>query len=138
MIDNSKFSSKMMQNAGIRPSIQRVIILDYLNEQSGHPTANDIYIALSKKYPTFSKATIYNSLNLFVAKGLLKVITIDGDENRIDLILDTHGHFKCDKCGTIENFSINLDQLTTNDWDHYVIRERNVYFHGLCPNCINQ
>lgn len=130
-------SSTILQKAGIRASMQRVIILDFLKEQSGHPTANEIFIALTTKYPALSKATVYNTLNLFVTKGLLKIITIDGDENRMDLMMETHGHFKCDKCGNIENFAINIDLLTTRDWDHYQIRERNVYFHGLCPNCVH-
>lgn len=42
---------------GIRPSLQRLAIMDYLLHHPIHPTIDDVYQALCKEVPTLSKTT---------------------------------------------------------------------------------
>ena len=49
---------------------QRHAILSYLMNSMTHPTADEIYRALSPEFPSMSVATIYNNLRLFVDAGL--------------------------------------------------------------------
>ena len=49
----------------IKPSMQRIAIMEYLMEHPIHPSADDIYTALSPSMPTLSKTTVYNTLKLF-------------------------------------------------------------------------
>ena len=127
-----------LQSHDIRPTYQRLKVLGCLHELHGHPTAEEIHARLSAEIPPLSLATVYNTLHTFVEKGLAHVISIDSIDQRYDLILQDHGHFKCDRCGTITNFSIDIDSIPMESLAHYQIRARNVYFNGLCPNCLNQ
>ena len=54
-----------LREKGINPSYQRKRIYEYLHQNPIHPTVNDIYWALIHDIPTLSKATVYNTMNLF-------------------------------------------------------------------------
>jgi Fur family transcriptional regulator, peroxide stress response regulator len=123
---------------GIRPSYQRVKVLDYLYQKGGHPTVEEIYCALSPDIPSLSKVTIYNTLHTFVKAGLVRMVDIDETEMHYDITLTNHGHFRCDSCGEIINFSVNMDRVSIDGLDQFEITEKNVYFKGLCPNCRSQ
>lgn len=129
------FLTGELQKKDIRPSYQRIKVLEYMHQKGGHPTVDEIYHVLSPEIPSLSKTTIYNTLHTFVEAGLIRAVNIDGAEQRYDLMLFTHGHFKCDSCGTITNFSIDIDCIAPEELNEFDIRERNVYFRGLCPNC---
>jgi Fur family transcriptional regulator, peroxide stress response regulator len=126
-----KLSSK-----NIRPSIQRVKVLDYLLKNQSHPTVEQIFRGLQNEIPTLSKTTIYNTLNLFVKSGLVKVLTIEDNETRYDIITESHGHFKCEECGSIFNFRVDIDLVAAEDLCGFEINDRNVYFKGFCPHCL--
>lgn len=61
----------------IKPSVQRIAIMQYLMEYPVHPSADDIYTALSPSMPTLSKTTVYNTLKLFSEQGAAQMLTID-------------------------------------------------------------
>ncbi|MCJ7696245.1 MAG: transcriptional repressor [Anaerolineaceae bacterium] len=121
---------------GLRPSYQRIRVLEYMHAKIGHPTADEIYAALLPEIVSLSKATIYNTLNAFVSSGLLRVISMDGIEKRYDLLTHSHGHFKCDRCGAIINFPFDLEKIKIKELSRFKINEKNIYFNGLCPECL--
>lgn len=61
----------------IKPSVQRIAIMDYLLAHKTHPSIDEIYLALCKDIPTLSKTTVYNTLKLFVEHGAALMLTID-------------------------------------------------------------
>ena len=61
----------------IKPSMQRIAIMEYLMDNPIHPSADDIYTALSPSMPTLSKTTVYNTLKLFSEQGAALMLTID-------------------------------------------------------------
>lgn len=58
-------SIEKLKRAHIRITPQRYGILEYLIENDNHPTADEIYQALSGRFPNMSVATVYNNLRLF-------------------------------------------------------------------------
>jgi Fur family transcriptional regulator, peroxide stress response regulator len=120
----------------IRPSFQRIKVLEYLYNNQHHPNVDQIYKGLQNAVPTLSKATIYNTLNLFVKAGLVKVLTIEDKETRYDIITETHGHFKCEECGTIFNFEIISDLVAADQLAGFKVVDRSVYFKGVCSKCL--
>lgn len=104
-----EFLTNELQKKGIRPSYQRIKVLECLYRKDTHPTVDEIFRMLSPEIPSLSKATIYNTLHTFVEAGLVRVVSIDGTELRYDITLSNHGHFKCEMCGTIYNFQIDMD-----------------------------
>ncbi|ATW28610.1 transcriptional repressor [Candidatus Formimonas warabiya] len=119
----------------IRPSHQRIKILDYLMNQRCHPTVDQIFHDLHQEIPTLSKSTVYNTLNAFLEAQLIRVITIEDHETRYDIAMKNHGHFKCDSCGSIYDFTINIDDFATGELNGFQITDKNIYFKGICPRC---
>ncbi|WMJ78868.1 MULTISPECIES: Fur family transcriptional regulator [unclassified Sedimentibacter] len=120
----------------IRLSHQRLKILEYLTQNHNHPTADQIYNGLHDEVPTLSKTTVYNTLNSLTEAGIVRVITIEDNETRYDITTGNHGHFKCESCGNIYDFNIDIDSLESNELKGFKIDNKNVYFKGLCPQCL--
>lgn len=128
-----------LQLKGIRPSIQRLKIMEYLHHHvKDHPTAEDIYTALSPEIPTLSRATVYNTLHSFHHAGLVNCMNVDGLESHYDVLLEPHGHFRCHQCGRIFDFPVSIENLQVKGLEKFQIDHRNVIFTGLCPECLNQ
>jgi Fur family transcriptional regulator, peroxide stress response regulator len=121
----------------IRGSYQRIKVLEYLLANRCHPTVDQIFNALHDEIPSLSKTTIYNSLSVFQKANLIRELSIDDTEARYDVMLENHGHFKCESCGTIFNFAVKIDLLSPQDLNNFQIRDRNVYFRGICPGCLS-
>ena len=51
-----------LQSHSIKPSVQRIAIMQYLMDHHTHPTVDEIYTALAPGMPTLSKTTVYNTL----------------------------------------------------------------------------
>lgn len=120
----------------IRPSHQRLKVLEYLSGHLTHPSVDQIYTALHKEVPTLSKTTVYSTLNVLAAAGLVRVVNIGDNETRYDINVEEHGHFKCEGCGTIYDFSLDTGSLKTDGLERFEIRDKHVYFKGLCPKCL--
>lgn len=128
--------SQLIERKGIRPSIQRIKVLEYFLNRKGHPNAEEIFHYLAPQIPSLSKATIYNTLHAFEQAGILRALHIDDEELRYDVIMEPHGHFKCTCCGKIFNFKINISDVPVRELDEFQIHEKNVFFKGLCPSCL--
>ena len=122
----------------ISPSQPRLLILKYLIENQCHPTVDQIFISLRPAIPSLSKATVYNTLNAFIAAKLVRPLAIEDKETRYDIVMENHGHFKCSACGGIVNFAVDIDRFVADDLREFHITAKNVYFDGLCPACINK
>lgn len=137
MIPSFEDLSNELTTRKIRPSYQRVKVLDYLIKNQCHPTVDQIFNDLHKEIPTLSKSTVYNTLHSFIEVQLIRVITIEDNEARYDIITKNHGHFKCESCGTIYNFTINIDDFATDELTNFQVHDKNVYFKGICPRCLS-
>lgn len=125
-----------LRKKDIHLSHQRLKVLEYLTQNQCHPTVEQIFHALQDEIPTLSKTTVYNTLRVLAEAQIVRVLTIEDNETRYDIITRDHGHFKCETCGTIYNFSINMDALSSGDLASFKIRDKSVYFKGDCPKCL--
>ena len=75
-----------LREKDLRASPQRIKVLEYLFENKDHPTVDQIYKDIVCEMPSLSRTTIYNTLSVFVEAGLVRVITIEGNETRYDII----------------------------------------------------
>ncbi len=119
----------------IQPTNQRVIILNYLLNNYDHPSCDKIYEELSEVYPIMNRATIYNSLNLFVDKKILNPVYLN-DKCRYEINKTGHGHFVCKDCQKIIDFNVNLNN--SYSLDGYEVLETDVTFKGICPECLEK
>ena len=85
----------------VKPSVQRLAIMDYLLTHRTHPSIEEIYLALCDDIPTLSKTTVYNTLKLFVEHGAAQMLTIDERNVCYDGDISLHAHFLCKHCNKI-------------------------------------
>src|SRR5215467_4863965 len=78
---------------GIRPTAQRVRIAALLLSTPQHLSAEQILAHLRATGTRVSKATVYNTLNLFAAHGLIRQLSVDGSRAWFDSNVDPHYHF---------------------------------------------
>lgn len=132
MIDNI---GEFLKSKTIKPSFQRIRIYEHLMNSIEHPTVNEIYRSLIGEIPTLSKTTVYNTLNLFIEKRIVHMVTIEENEVRYDADVSDHGHFKCDVCGKVYDFKANIIELDTDLSESYIVNQKDIFFRGICPSC---
>ncbi len=120
---------------GIRPSVQRLAIMNYLMENRIHPTVDQIFSDLYPTMPTLSKTTVYNTLKLLVDSGAALMLTIDEKNTRFDAEIKPHTHFMCNQCNSVTDLNINPPILKGNYIDDCEILNSELYVYGYCPEC---
>jgi Fur family iron response transcriptional regulator len=94
---------KMLRDRGIQPSAQRVAVGQYALVTEDHPSADQVWARVRKSFPMISRATVYNTLNLFVAKGLLQPLVLAEGKVVFDPKVDRHHHFIDEDTGSIHD-----------------------------------
>lgn len=126
-----------LHSYGIKPSVQRIAIMEYLLNHKTHPSVDEIYVALSKQIPTLSRTTVYNTLRLFVEHKAANMLTIDERNTCFDAETGTHAHFLCRQCGKIYDLPMedNSQQSDEVSKDGFIVDEVHRYYKGICPKC---
>lgn len=137
-------AKSILSEKNIKISNHRVYILSYLIENNNHPTANTIYDDLHKLLPSLSKATVYNTLEFFLKKGIIKKIIFDDNSTHYDAFLNFHAHFYCKICkqifdiniNDIDNNIININSLKKLKFiNNNLIQNISINFEGICKKC---
>ena len=135
-------TAEHLKKHGIKPSVQRIAIMEYLLTHKTHPTADEIYSALYKSIPTLSKTTVYNTLKLFVENKAALGLNIKEKNLRFDGDTSLHAHFRCLECGGIYDFLPHqvkkLNEIEQSDVDGFKIIETQVYYKGCCKACLKK
>ena len=84
----------ILEQHGIRPTAQRVKVAELLLTSPRHMTAEQILCRLRQSDGRVSKATVYNTLNLFVAERLAREIHADPQRCVYDSTMVPHHHFQ--------------------------------------------
>jgi len=85
--------AQRLSACGIRPTAQRVQIALLLLSAPQHLSAEQILASLRATGARVSKATVYNTLNLFAAHGLIRQLSVDGSRAWFDSNVNAHYHF---------------------------------------------
>ncbi len=123
---------------GFKLTPQRIAILKFLEGNTNHPTAEDIYTEIKKKYPTVSFATVYNTVQALRDRGELLEITIDPERKHFDPNPSAHHHIMCTGCGKIGDvffdysMSLGLPEEVTRE---FAVTGNHIDFYGICNNC---
>ena len=124
----------------IKPSMQRIAIMDYLMNHPIHPSADDIYTALSPTMPTLSKTTVYNTLKLFSEQGAALMLTIDERNSNFDADTSIHSHFQCRHCMRIYDLETPevMQQVKELELSGHQVSEIHYYYKGICKSCLKK
>jgi Fur family iron response transcriptional regulator len=126
--------AELLRSHGIQPSAQRVAVGEYVLRTEDHPSADRVFARVRGRLPVLSRATVYNTLNLLVKKGLLREVLLSEGKVVFDCNLDQHHHFIDEATGVIHDVAWDalrvqrLDQLPGFEVSQYevVMRGRRV------------
>lgn len=121
---------------GVRPSAQRLAVMEYLNKNRTHPSADEILSGIKRSMPTISRMTIYNTLNTLTNAGAIIAIDIDPKNRHFDGDTSLHGHFMCNECGKI--FDIELErpeEIIRIAPKGFRVTDTQLLFKGVCKDC---
>jgi Fur family iron response transcriptional regulator len=85
--------AEILRAHGITPTHQRIEIALVLFEKRWHPSADQILAAVNVRYAETSKATVYNTLKLYLDKGLVRELIVDPNKVFYDSNTSAHHHF---------------------------------------------
>lgn len=132
-------TQRYLHKYGIKPSIQRLAIMEYLLVHHVHPTVDDIYNALYQSIPTLSRTTVYNTLKLFIEQKAVNALMIDEKNVRYDIDTSCHAHFQCCRCGKV--FDVPIEDkhlLKVTSLGEMMVTECHLYYKGYCRDCKNK
>lgn len=133
----NKEAYKRLVECGIRPSLQRLAIMDYLITHPIHPTIDDVYKGLCDKVPTLSRTTVYNTLRMMSEKKAAQMITIDDHRVCYDGNINNHVHFYCKRCGRVIDLMHEKAPQISGDVvvEGNIVQEEQLYYKGICAEC---
>lgn len=102
-----------LRSRKVTPTSQRIQIAQVLFAKSDHFSAEEVYLAVNRGKPRVSKATVYNTLGLFVEKGLIREVLVDPSKVFYDSNPAPHHHFYDVDSGEIRD--IPHDQIKVNE-----------------------
>jgi Fur family peroxide stress response transcriptional regulator len=121
---------------GVRPSAQRLAIMEYLLTHHTHPTVEEVYRGLNTKIPTLSRTTVYNTLRILSEHHAAQMLTIDDHHICYDGDTEPHVHFFCKHCGKVldlmeaEAPAVDVKNIGSN-----IVDEVHLYYKGTCAEC---
>ncbi len=93
----------VLENHNIRPTSQRIDIARVLLAKPQHLSAEEVFSQVNKTDDLVSKATVYNTLNLFVDEGLINQVLIDSSYVFYDSNTEPHHHFYNEDTGLLQD-----------------------------------
>jgi len=121
---------------GFKLTPQRIAILDYLEGNRNHPSADDIYKAVSEKFPTMSFATVYNTMEALTDKKGVVELNIDTHKKRFDPDTRPHNHIICTQCKKVVDVFTKFSLAIPEEQKHgFKIIDNHIEFYGICSEC---
>ena len=129
-----KSDFKTLSSLNIKPTSQRIDIAEIMFCKDQHLSAEDIITILNDSDSSISRATVYNTLNLFAEKGLVRHVVIDSSKIYYDSKTTPHSHYFNIDTGEISDFEFEdvkispltkLPENTVQDSVDVIVRVKN-------------
>ena len=85
--------AEVLRGRGINPTQQRIEIAHAIFSRGEHLSADQIFTLVNDRASETSKATVYNTLNLFFEKKLVREVIVDPSKVFYDPNTAPHHHF---------------------------------------------
>ncbi len=125
----------------LRNTKQRQVIMDILSTLKGHPTAEELFVAVRQDLPRISLGTIYRNLDVLAREGMVSKIESSGKQRKFDPIVNQHYHIKCLECGRLDDVILELQSdliCKVSKMTRYHVTGQKIEFIGFCPDCCSK
>ena len=126
------------RQSGLKITPQRRVILELLENDDSHPTAEQVYQRVLSVMPEVSRTTVYNTLRELNDLGeLTPVQDLSEGGQRYDTNSEPHHHLYCVRCHKLIDIDRGFEglSLAPEERSGYHILSRQVTFYGICPDC---
>ena len=126
----------------LRNTKQREEVLNAVRTLMYYPTAEEVYLDVSRKNPSISKGTVYRNLNLLTQLGEISKISMPGSEpDRFDHITEeNHHHAFCRCCKRL--FAYELDEELHYEGHvidkDFTVEKSQLILTGICKDCLEK
>jgi Fur family ferric uptake transcriptional regulator len=128
----------VLNQANLRMTRQRMVILEELRKVNTHPSADEIYELVRKRLPRISLGTIYRNLEILSETGEIRRLETGSHLKRFDGRADDHYHIRCLRCDRLVDLfvhlGVDLDDRIKRSTDFAVLGHK-LEFVGICPKC---
>lgn len=124
---------EVLREHDVQPSAQRVAVAQYVLHTAEHPSADQVWAKVKEGFPMLSRATVYNTLNLFVEKGLLRELILAEGKVVFDPKVEPHHHFIDEATGEIHDIpweAVKVSDVEALEAQGYKVREYQVVMRG--------
>lgn len=127
----------ILRDHGLQVTYQRLAIYQALCHTLEHPSAEDIYQQVRKRFPMISLGTVYKTLERFYDVGLVQKVSPVTEIARYDADITHHHHLVCVKCQSIQDVLDPLmsQQIILPEMNGFHVLRHHVLVHGYCSDC---
>lgn len=126
------------KESGFRHTAQRAVILDEVRVAEGHLTAGEIFERVRRRDPKIAYGTVYRSLHVLAAHGLIQELTFADQASRFDKRVDRHDHVLCGVCGLLMDVDVPVALIARHvaeEQSGFAVTSHHTVFSGICPAC---
>lgn len=136
-VTNEKDFIAALRGHGLQVTYQRLAIYQALYHTEEHPSAEEIYQQVRKRFPMISLGTVYKTLERFYEVGLVQKVSPVTEVARYDAKLSPHHHLVCLKCQTIQDIEDPMGgmNITLPETNGFKVLHRHVLLQGVCRDC---
>jgi Fur family transcriptional regulator, ferric uptake regulator len=129
-----------LRDHGLPVTAQRLAIADVVLASGRHLSADDVAGELDTRGSPAGLATVYRTLDLLVASGLVVERDFGEGFRRFEAARDAphHEHLLCTVCGTVTEFrDERLERMTTlvAESHGYARQRHRLVIYGVCREC---
>jgi Fur family transcriptional regulator, iron response regulator len=99
--------SAILMERGVFPTPQRLDVAQVILTRPQHLSAEQIIAGIRSMGSRVSKATVYNTLNLFCERGLVRTVEVDPSRQFYDSTIEPHHHFFDVESGELVDVPLN-------------------------------
>jgi Fur family peroxide stress response transcriptional regulator len=113
-------------------------MLEVLRQTTSHPTAKWIYDKVRRRLPELSLGTVYRNLALLLRQGHVRKLDFGSSFDRFDARTAPHHHFVCEKCGSVSDVDLPVDNSLTRKLQRATgldVNRHEIRLYGFCEKC---
>ena len=117
---------QLLNHSNLKITPQRIAVYEALM-QLDHPDADEVTRLVNETNPGIARGTIYNVLELFCEKDIIRKVKTDQDKMRYDPVLHKHHHLYDEKSTKIYDYvDEELDEILENYFAQKSIKNFNI------------
>ena len=104
--------AEVLRRHGVNPTHQRIEIAYALFSRQEHLSADQILAIVNDRHSETSKATVYNTLNLFLEQHLIREVIVDPNKVFYDPNTEPHHHLYNIDTGELADIDASLIEIS--------------------------